>query len=810
MMDGVRIYIWVVSMMMIGLIGVQPVVGQSLVSPGELMGTVTDQNGAGIAGATVKARRVNTGFERAARTDASGKFRFEGFEPGEFLVSAASVGFSVASQAVKLESSGYTIDFTLRPGSLAENVSVISTEIATTPKELQHIPGSVEVLDQQTLDIARPFNFNEALRKFTGVHVRDEEGFGLRPSIGIRGLDPNRSAKVLLLEDGVPLGMAPYGDSDAYYHPPIERYNGIEILKGSGQIAHGPNTLGGLLNYLTPNPPADGVNGSVTLTGGNRGYFNGYGSIGASFGEGAGRTGLLFDLLHKRGDGARENMFFKLKDVLVKTVTQLDKTARQTLTFKGTYYGEDSNVTYSGLTEAEYNTNPRFNPFKNDYFYGDRLGGAVHYTNAINGHAVLTAVVYGANFNRDWWRQSSNSDQRPNRRGSQGCNGLAELSTLCGNEGRLRTYATFGVDPRLKLSSKAGETDLGFRWHTETQNRIQQNNDTFGPKGRTGVIGEDNQRKNQALSGYIQHRFLAAKLTITPGLRIEHVNIARTNRLVSPAVTGETDLTQLIPGIGVSFTLRDNTTFFAGVHRGFAPPRPADIINGIGGVVELDPELSWNYEAGVRSQPLKGVRLDTAFFRLDYENQIIPANLSGGVGAVLASAGETLHQGMEFAGRLDAGAIFDSPHNFYFRAAFTWIPTAEYRGTRFSNVSGFSNVSVKGNRMIYSPEQLLNFNIGYSHPKGIDLLVEYVYVGKQFADDLNTVAPSSNGQRGLIPNYGVWNATVNYRIGGTDRFAPTLFVTTKNLRDDTFIVDRRRGVMPGIPRLVQAGVKFQF
>ncbi|MBK7601088.1 MAG: TonB-dependent receptor [Acidobacteria bacterium] len=105
--------------------------------------------------------------------------------------------------------------------------------------------------------------------------------------------------------------------------------------------------------------------------------------------------------------------------------------------------------------------------------------------------------------------------------------------------------------------------------------------------------------------------------------------------------------------------------------------------------------------------------------------------------------------------------------------------------------------------MIYSPEQLLNFNIGYSHPKGIDLLVEYVYVGKQFADDLNTVAPSSNGQRGLIPNYGVWNATVNYRIGGTDRFAPTLFVTTKNLRDDTFIVDRRRGVMPGIPRLVQ-------
>ena len=344
-------------------------------SAGSITGTVTDQNGAGLPGATVRARRVNFGFERIATTDAAGNYRVYGLQPGEYLVSAASEGFSVASQTITLESGGSALNFTLRPGTLTENVSVISTEIAATPEELGRIPGSVEVLDRQTLDIARPFNFNEALRKFTGVNVRDEEGFGLRPSIGIRGLDPNRSAKVLLLEDGVPLGMAPYGDTDAYYHPPIERYNGIEILKGSGQIAHGPNTLGGLLNYITPNPPADGVHGSVTLIGGNRDYFNGYGSIGASFGQGAGRTGVVFDYLHKRGDGARESMFFKLNDVLLKTVTQLDKSARQTLTFKATYYGEDSNVPYSGLTEAEYDLNPRFNPFKNDFFYGDRWGG---------------------------------------------------------------------------------------------------------------------------------------------------------------------------------------------------------------------------------------------------------------------------------------------------------------------------------------------------------------------------------------------------------------------------------------------------
>ena len=144
-------------------------------------------------------------------------------------------------------------------------------------------------------------------------------------------------------------------------------------------------------------------------------------------------------------------------------------------------------------------------------------------------------------------------------------------------------------------------------------------------------------------------------------------------------------------------------------------------------------------------------------------------------------------------------------------AALTFIPTAEYRGAmRFSNVSGFTTTSIIGKRLIYSPERLTNLNFGYSHPKGIDALLEYVYVSQQYGDDLNTGAPTANGQRGLLPGYGVWNATLNYRIGGFDHFVPTVFITTKNLADDTFIVDRRRGIMPGIPRLIQAGVKFSF
>ena len=96
---------------------------------------------------------------------------------------------------------------------------------------------------------------DEALRKVSGVHARGEEGFGLRPNIGIRGLLPTRSSKVLLLEDGIPLSYAPYGDNASYYHPPIDRFESVEVIKGAGQVLYGPMTVGGVINYITPAAP---------------------------------------------------------------------------------------------------------------------------------------------------------------------------------------------------------------------------------------------------------------------------------------------------------------------------------------------------------------------------------------------------------------------------------------------------------------------------------------------------------------------------------------------------------------------------
>ena len=766
-----------------------------------ISGRVADANGDAIAGASVSLSRSDVTFRREIVTDSSGAFIFRDVATGRYTVTAKERSFGAANKSVSVPASG-AIDLRLEPEQIAVEISVTSNYLAGTPESLNEVPGSIERVDSLTLANSRLFNFSEALRKVSGVNIRDEEGFGLRPNIGIRGPNPTRSSKGLLLEDGIPLAYAPYGDNASYYHPPIERFESIEVLKGSAQIAYGPQTVGGVINYLTPNPTEKPSFG-IRLTGGNREFFNG-GFTGSGT---IAKTGIFANYTRKQGDGARQFISSKLNDISAKVVQTLND--QNALTFKFSYYGEDSNVTYSGLTEAEFLADPRGNIFRNDFFYGDRFGFSASHAAVFTPRMNLTTNVYANHFKRHWWRQSSNSGQRPNRLNvDPDCRSLADLNTTCGNEGRLREYETYGIEPRFGYNydlgtAFRGELQTGFRLHWEVQNRRQENGDL--PNSRGGVASETNIRRNFAYSGYAQNRFVFGDFAITPGIRLERIEIERKNLLTTPIAFGKTSVSAVIPGVGFAYSGLPRTTVFAGVHRGFSPPRAEDVVSNTGSVVELDPEESWNYEFGIRTSPLRGLRFEATAFRMDYENQIVPASLAGGVGATLTNGGETLQQGFEFNGQIDSGSILESRHNFYLRTAVTWLPVAEFRGVRFSSVT--PTIAITGNRLPYVPETLLTSSLGYSHPNGFDAFIENVVVGRQFGDHLNTADPPANGQRGAIPAQTYWNATANFTV---ERWKTTFFVTGKNIFDRTFIIDRARGILPSSPRLIQVGVHVRF
>ena len=654
-------------------------------------------------------------------------------------------------------------------------------------ENLPNIGGTADTLDSKTLENSRVFTVNEALRKVPGVHARDEEGFGMRPNIGMRGLNPTRSTKITLLEDGIPLAYAPYGDNASYYHPQIDRYSSIEVLKGAHSLLFGPQTVGGVINYITPDAPQK-FGGYVQGAVGNRDYFNGKLNVGGG--------GFLLDITRKQGDGARDNLEHALNDLNLKYTTGIG--ASQALTLRANYYTEDSTVTYSGLTQAEFDKlGPRYNPFKNDKFDIKRTGLSATHEVDFGKDMQLVTNLYYATFDRDWWRQASTSQdtQCGSAFNAARLAGTVVNPDLCNStQGRLRNYTTRGIEPRLTMKHGLGERQAGAKAHFEEQKRKQVNGTS--PTARTGTLAEDSLRDTTAYSAFVANRFDFGKVSVTPIVRHEKIDADRTNRLTGQ--TGSTSLSKTLPGIGATWNPGKTLTVFSSLHRGFAPPRVEDLIGGTGTVTDVDPEKSTNFELGLRSQPMPGVSLQTTYFRTDYDNLIAVGSIAGG--STPLSQGRALFEGLEL------GAQAEMKNGLYGRLAYTWLPTAD-QTTAFRRVDTQAIVagSAAGLRQPYAPERTLTAAVGYATGP-LRAEIEAQHVGEQFSDFANTVAPAANGQTGVIDGYTVWNAALNYR------FDKSLsgFLTAKNLADKVYITDRTRGIQVGMPRLVQVGVKYAF
>jgi Fe(3+) dicitrate transport protein len=703
--------------------------------------------------------------------------------------------------------------------------------IGTSPDAMEHIPGSGRVITKEALFENHRFTINEALREVPGVVVRDEDGFGIRPNIGIRGLDPTRSRKVHIMEDGVPIMMMPYGDPSSYYFPPVFRFDRIEVLKGSGQLLYGPQTIGGVMNMITRMPPAT-PGGNFQLTAGNLSYVNTHLDFGGTWGK----NGYLMDVTHFQGETPRfTNQRAQVNDATFKTVQEL--TDRSTILFKFNYYQENSGIGYQGLTEGEYANNPRYTPFTNDNFDFRRMGLHVAHQYMINAHLSATTNFFGHYISRDWTRQVTQTGTCAGApAGFNTSNAICATATsaLPGN-GRYtnaREYTVYGVEPRLhstyRLFGVNSETDFGARFMYEESNRLQTRNLTsglgqscFGGSNAQSCIGENNLRTTNAFTFFIQNRFLLTdQITITPGLRFESVNYTQQDRTANngngkfnKAATWEP-----LPGIGATYSPSKNYTFFAGVHRGFAPPQISDAIQS-NVVVDLDAELSWNYELGLRNTPTYWMGNELTFFRMDFQNQIISQSAAGGTGATLTNGGRTRHQGIEFATKMDLLDLMTGPNkkeDLFLQFNYTWVADAEFRGTRNSSLSRISllpgeqlnGVSVSGNRLPYAPESMLEAAIGYiNRPIGFDGRLETQCISDMFSDDRNTYAPTPNGQRGIIKGWCMINLAANQYV---KPLHSTFYFVTKNMFDQSFIVDRSRGIYSGLPALYQAGLRWSF
>jgi outer membrane receptor protein involved in Fe transport len=118
--------LWVTLVVATAVLPVALASAQSNVTTGKLQGTVVDPEGAPLAGATVEARRPDTGFVRRAVTDADGRYTIDLVPPGTFEIKADFAGLRTELKqdvSVKL-GSVIQVDYEMRPAAFADELVV--------------------------------------------------------------------------------------------------------------------------------------------------------------------------------------------------------------------------------------------------------------------------------------------------------------------------------------------------------------------------------------------------------------------------------------------------------------------------------------------------------------------------------------------------------------------------------------------------------------------------------------------------------------------------------------------------------------
>lgn len=675
---------------------------------------------------------------------------------------------------------------------------------------MDHIPGTVNFINKSTIDLSRSINGTQVFETIPGLNIVDEEGVGLRMNLSIRGLDPDRSRSILVLEDGMPTALAPYGEPEMYYTPLMDRMSTVEILKGSGSIIYGPQTIGGVVNFIT-NDPADLPGFNLRLNGGNGGFLNSK----LSYGLSSNNVGFLVEYNKKAGEKIGITNF-DVNDLMLKLNLAFNQ--QSSLKFKFGVYDETSNSTYVGMTQNMYDRGDYFSEISpNDELDIRRYAAQLLHQYIISDKLIFLTNAYGYTTTRNWNRQDFSYTKPSNWTGevfgdTNIANGAIYMRNSTGN--RDRQFEVMGVEPQLHYNYNIGgfenQLTTGVRFHYERA--FEQSINGKAASAIKGDLVSDEIRTGYAGSAFVQNRlFLFDNLIITPGLRFERFNYERQiNRTSSKdtLIRAGSMVSSIIPGLGINYNLSDNLNIFGGMHKGFAPPRTKDAISNSGESLSLDAELSWNSEIGVRTSFDNLINLEITAYRLDFSNQIIPVSeSSGGLGtdAAYVNGGATRHQGIETSIAFNISNMLESPYLINLTTTLNY-GKSEYTSDRFISVSADERVNIIGNELPYAPKLTFSTGLIISSPFGTTLYISGKYHSKQFTDELNSINPSANGRAGLIDEKIIFNSTIEQKL---NNLGITLFVSIKNIFDERYISSRRpQGIKVGLPRMIIGGIDF--
>lgn len=616
--------------------------------------------------------------------------------------------------------------------------------------------GSRDVFGPERVRETGARDVNDLVQHLPALSARPYNGGeAAAPSFSMRGLpDDGLTEYVHVLIDGVPASPLPYGWT-AFSFLPIttDRIHAIDYLRGAHSVRYSPNTVGGILNFITePIPTCPQARIRTTLG------SNGYSSVLARAGGTHGRFGWMATVVDRRGDGYRDNGGFEQQDVNLKVRYALGRDSWIAASFS---HIQSDHQAPGGLTRAQFDANRFANARPENAFEGDRQVADVVLHVGQGGCGWLEAFAYGS---RTWRNLRA---QRPHFGAPATMSDWRDESWFVGGGVRFeRTLHIAGCEHTIYG---------GVRYHREWIPSWKLRTEPF--PGGPGVLTQDARYETDAISMHIDDTFHPGpRWTVRAGLRLEWIpNTEGHDRL--GGFDFDDEFARVLPGVGVSYQVSRHAALFANYFEGFRAPQ----VWGYGfasGNGNLDFEQGRSAELGARVEDWHGLTGSVTGWHTTYDDfGVFYTGFYENLGRIEA-------MGVDLVAAYEFGCLDRRLTGLSLDAALTLQDSTLRTGAN------------KGNQTPYAWRQKGSLRLRYERA-GWLASFGGTYVGRSYADEANTSTESADGTLGVNPATWLWDARAAKRVTFNRRTRLEVAAGVTNLFDHDWYVHSRGGFFGG-------------
>ncbi|SEG35482.1 TonB-dependent receptor [Algoriphagus boritolerans] len=766
-----------------------------------LKGKITDKNQNPLAFATV----ILEGTVRGVQSDVNGNYELKDFPKGDYQLKISLLGyedsvlpFSITEAETKILNIVMTEEpLWLDSFELLSSRGILGQEKLAEVEDFRINAGKKnEVIRIRDIDANLAMNNSRQIFGRTpGISIWENDGSGIQLGVASRGLSPNRSWEFNVRMNGYDITPDPMGYPEAYFTPPMEVVEKIEIIRGASSLQFGPQ-FGGLMNFVLRKPDQSTRFTVETInTLGNNGLFSTFNYIGGTEGK------FSYTAYYQKrvGNGWRENGYFNTDHAHIEVGYAASN--RLKLGLEATYMTTESQQP-GGLTDQQFAEDSRQSTRERNWFSTPWFVPSLSAEYLVSPKTRLSWKVFGTIAERNsvgFVRQINEEDDLGNRQVDR------DYYTTYGSELRLSTDFKFlGLDNSLASGIRY------FNGHIDRkQNGVGSNGSEMDFELTSGSEYPRNlDFRNVNYAAFAENVFrFSDKFLLTAGLRLEQIESSNSGQF--NVVNGQPQILDpitrtrsfLLAGLGSEFHVTPTTELYSNWSQAYrpvlisdlTPPATTDVIDQ-----NLKDSRGFNFDFGYRGNIGTYLNFDVSYFYLNYADRIgtlTQLNSDGSSFQFRTNLGGSISQGFEGYMEVDPiSAIFDKSRfgylNIFASIAFVDARYGDFATTRL--VNGFLQESnLKGNRVENAPRKINRYGATYRY-RSFSMTWQLSDIGEAFADASNTLEPNAAATTGLIPAYVVQDLSASF----TFMKKYSLKAGVNNLTDERYFT-RRAGGYPG-------------